>query len=287
MQNELQNQPHPQDLTLVIGGHGKTGRRVIDRLNALGRPVRAGSRSAEVPFDWDAPETWDAALAEVSAIYLTYYPDLTVPGAMEKVGALTERAVAAGVSRIVLLSGRGEAEAQESEKIVAASGVQWTVVRAGWFNQNFSEGAFLDLVMSGTVALPVGDVREPFVDCDDIADVAVAALTEPGHHGKIYEVTGPRLMTFSEAAQTIADAAGIEVQFVDVTPEEFEAGLIAEGVPADFVGLLNYLFNEVLDGRNEYLTDGVQEALGRPARDFADYARQAAADGAWMKEVVS
>ncbi|MEM6853627.1 MAG: NmrA family transcriptional regulator, partial [Planctomycetota bacterium] len=168
-----------------------------------------------------------------------------------------------------------------------ASGVQWTVVRAGWFNQNFSEGAFLDLVMSGTVALPVGDVREPFVDCDDIADVAVAALTEPGHHGQIYEVTGPRLMTFSEAAQTIADAAGIEVQFVDVTPEEFDAGLIAEGVPADFVGLLNYLFNEVLDGRNEYLTDGVQQALGRPARDFVDYARQAAANGAWTKEVVS
>ncbi|MBB6430097.1 NAD(P)H-binding protein [Algisphaera agarilytica] len=287
MQNELQKSSHPQDLTLVIGGNGKTGRRVINRLNALDRPVRAGSRSAEVPFDWDTPETWGPALDGVSAVYLTYYPDLTVPGALEKVQALIDHAVAAGVSRIVLLSGRGEAEAQASEKIVAASGVEWSVVRASWFNQNFSEGAFLDLVMSGTVALPVSNVREPFVDCDDIADVAVAALTEPGHDGKIYEVTGPRLLTFGEAVQTIADAAGVEVQFLDVTPEEFEAGLLAEGAPAEIVGLLNYLFNEVLDGRNEYLCDGVQQALGRQARDFADYAKQAAAEGAWTKEVMS
>ncbi|MEM9419124.1 MAG: NAD(P)H-binding protein [Planctomycetota bacterium] len=287
MQNKLQNSNNPKDLTLVIGGNGKTGRRVIDRLNALGRPVRAGSRSAEVPFDWDTPETWGPALDGVSAVYLTYYPDLTAPGALEKVQALTDRAVAAGVSRIVLLSGRGEPEAQASEAIVAAAGIEWSVVRAGWFNQNFSEGAFLDLVMSGTVALPVGDVREPFIDCDDIADVAVAALTEPGHDGKIYEVTGPRLLTFSEAVQTIADAAGIDVQFIDVTPEEFEAGLLAEGAPAEIVGLLNHLFNEVLDGRNEYLSDGVQLALGRPARDFADYAKQAAASGIWTKAVVS
>ena len=287
MQSEFQSSNDSQDLTLVIGGNGKTGRRVIDRLSALGRPVRAGSRSAEVPFDWDTPETWGPALDGVSAVYLTYYPDLTVPGALDKVQALTDRAVAAGVSRIVLLSGRGEAEAQASEKIVAASGLAWSVVRAGWFNQNFSEGAFLDLVMSGTVALPVGDVREPFVDCDDIADVAVAALTEPGHDGKIYEVTGPRLMTFGEAVQTIADAAGVDVNFIDVTPEQFEAGLLAEGAPAEIVGLLNYLFNEVLDGRNEYLANGVQQALGRPARDFADYVKQAAADGAWTKEVAS
>jgi uncharacterized protein YbjT (DUF2867 family) len=281
------NQPDQNAPILVIGAGGKTGRRVAARLEAKGRTVRHGSRSAAIPFDWHAPETWGPAIDGVRAAYLTYYPDLTVPGAIEAVEAFTKLAVQRGVSRLVLLSGRGEEEAQRSEGVIAASGAQWTVVRASWFNQNFSEGAFHDLVISGTVAMPVGGVREAFVDCDDIADVAVAALTEDGHHGELYEVTGPELLTFDQAVRTIADAAEIDVNFVEITPEQFEAGLIEQGVPADYVRLLNYLFNEVLDGRNEYLTDGVERALGRAPRRFADYAKQAALEHAWAKAVTS
>ena len=244
-------------------------------------PVRIGSRSGGPPFDWGDRSTWSPALRDVDSAYVAYYPDLAVPGAPEAVGALAELAVKSGVRRLVLLSGRGEHGALLGEQAVRDSGADWTLIRSSWFSQNFSESYFLDQVLSGEVALPAGDVREPFVDADDIADVAVAALTEDGHAGRLYEVTGPRLLTFAEAVEEIGRAAGRDLRYVQVSLDEYTSLLAGYGVPADFVSLVRYLFTEVLDGRNARLTDGVQRALGRTPRDFADYARAAASAGAW------
>ena len=266
---------------LVLGGTGKTGRRVAERLAARGVPVRLGSRSGEPPFDWEDRATWVPALSGVGSVYLTYYPDLAVPGAVDAVQSMIELAVARGVQRLVLLSGRGEDEAKRAEEVVQASGVDWTIVRSSWFNQNFSENYLLDAVLSGKVVLPAGDVAEPFIDADDIADVAVAALTEDGHAGQLYEVTGPRLLTFSEAVAEIAAAIGREIRYVQVSPEQYAAALAEEGVPADFIWLVTYLFTTVLDGRNAQVKDGVQRALWREPRDFSDYARETAATGVW------
>ncbi len=266
---------------LVTAATGKTGRRVADRLEAQGLPVRRASRSSASPFDWDDRATWGPALAGVEVAYVVYSPDLAVPAAPEAIEAFTELAKQKGVRRLVLLSGRGEPEAQRCERLVQEAGLEWTVVRASWFAQNFDEGAFHGLVLSGEIALPAGDVREPFIDVEDVVDVAVAALTEDGHAGEVYEVTGPRLMTFAEAAQEIAEAAGQEVRYVAIPELAFVAGLTQAGVPLDQVELLRYLFMTVLDGRNAQVTDGVQRALGRPARDFRAYARSAAASGAW------
>ena len=266
---------------LVLGATGKTGRRIAQRLADRGLPVRHGSRSGTPPFDWDDRSTWATALRGVSKAYISFYPDLAVPGAPEAVGALGELAVGAGVERLVLLSGRGEEEARRSEEVLRAVHPETTVVRSSWFAQNFSESFLLDAVREGVVALPVADVGEPFVDVDDLADVAVAALTEDGHAGATYEVTGPRPLTFAQAAQEIAPAAGREVRFVRVPADEYAAGLTAAGLPAAEGELIMYLFGEVLDGRNAHVTDGVQQALGRPPRDFADYARAAAATGVW------
>jgi len=267
--------------TLVLGGNGKTGRRVAKRLTARGLPVRIGSRSGEHPFDWEDQATWAPALRNVGSVYVSYYPDLGVPGAADTVGSFAELAVEKGVRRLVLLSGRGEEGAQLGEQAIVDSGADWTIVRSTWFNQNFSEGNFLDLVLSGEVALPAGDVGEPFVDADDIADVAVAALTEDGHVGQLYEVTGPRLLTFAQAVEEIARAASREIRYVPISMKQFTSLLTEQDVPADFVWLLTYLFTEVLDGRNAHLTDGVQRALGREPRDFSDYARDTAASGVW------
>lgn len=275
--NENTNTP----LILVLGASGKTGRRVADRLETAGRAVRRGSRSASPPFDWEDPATWPAALEGVASVYVSFYPDLAVPGAPEAVAAFTAEARRAGVRRVVLLSGRGEAEAQRAEEVVAAAGMEWTVVRASWFAQNFSEGAFLDAVNSGEVVLPVGDVRKPFIDVEDIADVAVAALTEDGHHEQVYEVTGPQLLTFAEAVRAIAEASGREVAFTSVPLDAFTAYLAEAGEAPEVIEMLAYLFTEVLDGRNAYVTDGVRRAIGRPPRDFADYARTAATEGVW------
>jgi uncharacterized protein YbjT (DUF2867 family) len=192
-------------------------------------------------------------------------------------------AVKSGVQRLVLLSGRGEEEAQRCEQIVQNAGADWTILRASWFNQNFSEGAFQELVVwVGSVALPAGPIGEPFIDVDDIADVAVAALTEEGHAGQLYELTGPRLLTFTEAVAEIATASGREVRYQQIPSNVFTTALAEHHVPTNTVELLNYLFTTVLDGRNAYLTDGVQRALGRQPRDFSDYARIAAASGAWQ-----
>ncbi|GAA2078005.1 NAD(P)H-binding protein [Actinomadura alba] len=267
--------------TLVLGGTGKTGRRVVERLTARGLPVRIGSRSAEPPFDWDDQATWERALEGMTSVYVTYYPDLAFPGAADAVRSLAELAVRSGVRRLVLLSGRGEEEAAVSEQAVRESGAEWTIVRASFFNQNFSEHFLLEPVLSEEVALPAGTVAEPFVDADDIADVVVAALTEDRHVGRAYELTGPRLLTFAEAAAEIGEAIGREIRYIPVSAEQYESALVEYDVPAEYAKLLTELFTQVLDGRNAHLGDGVQEALGREPRDFADYVRSTAATGVW------
>ncbi|CAM3288536.1 NAD(P)H-binding protein [Occultella aeris] len=269
------------DLTLVLGATGKTGSRVAKRLTAVGHPVRLGSRSAEPPFDWEAPSTWADALDGVSAVYIAYVPDLALPGADDVIGAFAEQAVAAGVHRLVLLSGRGETAAEQAEERVRASGADWTILRASWFNQNFSESFLLPAVLSGVFAAPGPGAPEPFTDVEDIAEVAATVLTEDGHAGRVYELSGPRSLTFADAMAEISAASGLEVRHQEIPAEEFRAGLTAEGTPPDLVDLFMYLFTEVLDGRNSIPADGVQQVLGRPARDFSDWAREAAASGAW------
>jgi uncharacterized protein YbjT (DUF2867 family) len=266
---------------LVIGGTGKTGRRVAARLEQRGLPVRIGSRNGTPPFDWEDRSTWAPALRGTRAAYVSFHPDLAVPGAPEAIAELARVALAGGTRRLVLLSGRGEEEAERAEQELIASGAGWTIVRCSWFSQNFSEDYFRDHVMAGELALPVGDVPEPFVDADDIADVAVAALTDDRHIGELYELTGPRLLTFADAAREIGAAAGRDVRVAPVSEHEFADGLARHGIPGDAISLLRYLFTVVLDGRNASLADGVQRALGRPPRDFRDYAAQAAAAGAW------
>ncbi len=244
-------------------------------------PTRIGSRSGSPRFDWDDATTWEPALQDVTAVFVVYYPDLAFPGAAETIRAFATTAVASGVGRLVLLSGRGEEEAEVSERAVQESGAEWTILRASWFAQNFSEHFLLEPVLGGVIALPAGDVAEPFVDVDDIADVAVAALTEDGHAGQLYELTGPRLLTFADAADEIAKATDRDIQYVSVSPAEYVAAAIDYGVPAEEVEPLAELFTRVLDGRNAHVTDGVRRALGREPRDFTDYARDTAATGVW------
>jgi len=266
---------------LVIGGSGKTGRRVIERLKALGHDVRSASRSSSPSFDWNDDSNWNDVLEGVESLYVTYHPDLSVPGASDHIRALLAAAGTQGVKRIVLLSGRGEEEAQLCERLVLDSGIPATIVRCGWFNQNFSESFFRDLLMSGTLAVPNAHVGEGYVDADDIADVATAALTGEGHAGEIYQLTGPELLTFRDIAAIFHEVTGRELKVVDVSREEFVAGLKGAQLPDGMVQLVDYLFNEVLDGRNASLGDGVQRALGRPPRDFRSFLQKAHLSGAF------
>ncbi|WP_101069218.1 NAD(P)H-binding protein [Roseovarius salinarum] len=265
---------------LVIGATGKTGRRVANRLEARGLPVRRGSRSSATPFDWEAPETWVPALRGARAAYVTYFPDLAFPGAVEKLESLCETARDVEIEHLVLLSGRGEHHARLGEEVVRNSGLDFTIVRAAWFAQNFSEGYLRDPVLAGVLPMPGGDVVEPIIDIDDIADVAVAALTEEGHKDALYEVTGSRLMSFADMAGELSRATGREIRHVPISFEAFHAN-IAEAGGAFVADVFTAIARETLDGRNARTTDGVMRALGRPPRDFSDFARAAARTGAW------
>jgi uncharacterized protein YbjT (DUF2867 family) len=267
--------------TLVIGGHGKTGKRVAERLAAAGRPTRVVSRSTDVPFDWHNESTWGPALAGTSSAYVTFQPDITVPGALEILTAFAATGREHGLDHIVLLSGRGEEQAEASEVAVAASGVKTTVVRCAFFAQNFSEGLLSGDVQAGLFALPAGDVTEPIVDIDDVADVAVSALLGQIPTGRVYECTGPELLTFHDMAVDLSKATGRTITYVPVGTQEYTVAAAAAGVPADEAEMLGDLFGHIFDGHNSSLVSGIQEALSRPPGSFADFASHAATTGVW------
>ncbi|WP_432542604.1 NmrA family NAD(P)-binding protein [Kineococcus sp. SYSU DK002] len=271
----------PTGPVLVLGGTGTTGRRVAQRLREAGHDVRIASRAGRPPFEWADPATWGPLLDGASAAYVAHAPDLAAPGAPDVVTAFAREAVRCGVDRLVLLSGRGEEEARRAEDQVRRAAPGTVVVRASFFMQDFDEKLLVDQVRAGLVRLPVGAVREPFVDAEDVAAVAAVALTDPRHAGTTYEVSGPELLTFAQALALVSAATGRDVRFQEIPVDEHRRELLGQGVPAEVVDLLTYLFTEVLDGRGERLSRGVQDALGREPGSFADYARRAAATGAW------
>jgi uncharacterized protein YbjT (DUF2867 family) len=270
---------------LVIGGTGKTGSRVAKNISQLGHNVRIVGRKSNPAFDWENPNTYDAALKNIDRAYIVYYPDLAVPGARNAIQTLTDKALKAGLDKVVLLSGKGEKEAEACEKIVANSGLNYTLVRASWFNQNFSEGAFLEFILNGTVAMPMPDAEIPFVDADDIADVAAKVLLDDSYNGETVTVTGPGKMTFKEAVKTMAAAIGKEIHYQPISIEEFKEGMKAAGLPDSYAWLFAYLFEEVLGNPdNQVVSHDVQKVLGREATDFKDYVAKTLTTGVWNQE---
>lgn len=269
---------------LVIGGTGKTGRKVANKLIELGHNVRIGSRSASPSFDWDHPETWSECLQGIDKVYITFQPDLAVPGALEAIEELTKQAKRADIKKLVLLSGKGEREAELCEQVVIHSGLDYTIVRASWFNQNFSESFFLEPIIEGFVALPQAEAKVPYVDTDDIADVAVATLLNDKHNGEIYQLTGPRLLTFREVIEEIAEATQKDIVFTPIALSAYISVMKEQGVPADFIWLIEYLFTEVLgNSANAEITNDIEHVLGRPSKDFSEYSKETATTGVWNK----
>lgn len=273
---------------LVLGGTGTTGRRVAARLRALGHTVRIGSRSGSPRFEWTDRATWGPALAGVDGVFV-------VPVDGERLTRpFLARAEEAGVARAVLLSGRGVdvpgymgdgnpsgVTHIDGDAAIRETGLEWTVVRPAWFAQNFSEGFFLDAVRSGELRLSAGDGAVPFVDAADIADVVVAALTAEGHRGRTYELSGPRALTFAEAAAEISAASGRAVRYTAVAPAEFRAELVAGGWSAEDARWYDDTLSPIRRGIDAHLSGGVREALGREPRDFAAFVADAAKSGAW------
>jgi uncharacterized protein YbjT (DUF2867 family) len=275
-----------QSNILVIGGTGKTGRKVVEGLTNRNQKVRIGSRSATPAFEWSDPASWNKALAGIDKVYIVFYPDLAVPGAYEAIQGLTEAAKQAGVKKAVLLSGKGEKEAERCEQVVANSGLDYTLVRASWFNQNFSESFLLDPILAGYVALPMPEAKIPFVDTSDIAEVVVEALLDDAHNGKTYEITGPQALTFEEVVKEISAGTGKNIQYQAVSLEAYNSMMKEAGVAADYIWLFDYLFREVLSkAENQAVTADVEKVLGRKATDFKAYVKRTAQSGVWNQSI--
>ncbi len=267
---------------LILGGTGKTGRRVAEKLKFLGYSnIRIGSRKESPAFDWENQDTWLDALEGIETVYITFQPDLAIPSAVETIKKFTSLATNNGITKMILLSGRGEKEAQVCEKIVMSTAINWTIVRASWFNQNFSESVFLEPILNGFVALPRAEAFEPFTDADDIADVVVEAIINDKHKGQIYELTGPRLLTFPQVIEEISKATGRNIEFQSLTLDENVKLLKEYKLPDDYIWLVNYLFTEVLDGRNASVTNDIEKVLGRKAKDFIEFVKETALTGIW------
>ncbi|MFI6097646.1 NAD(P)H-binding protein [Lentzea sp. NPDC051213] len=258
---------------LVLGPTGKTGRRVVRALEALDVQVRAASRSSALRFDWADESTWQAALSGVTAAYVIPPYD---PAAAAPFVALARES---GVRRLVLLSGRGLddtpaeffAGMHAAEKALHESDLSWTILRANNFNQNFSEEIWQHEVRAGRLALPVDDTPEPFVDVQDIADVAALALTSGEHDGQTYNLTGPAAITFDEALGKISAVVGRQIELVRQTPSEYHESLVALGVSSDEATELGALYAGMRSGLLATPTDDVSRLLGRPAIDFDTY----------------
>ncbi|MEV6619030.1 NAD(P)H-binding protein [Streptomyces sp. NPDC051051] len=267
---------------VVTGATGRTGGRVASAARAAGLTVRAASRATG--FDWRDRSTWAGTLRGATAAYLAFPTDVGSPEAAPAVGDIAREAVFLGVRRLVLLSARGEERARPAEEALRGSGADWTIVRAAWFTQNFSEGPLAEeLRLSGGLVFPAAErLREPFVDVRDVADVVVAALTSGDRYARReIDVTGPRLVAWGEAVAEIAAVTGRALSYRTVPAREYRERLVRSGVPDEEADFLVELFEELLDGRNAQLTDGVRRALDREPRDFAAYVKEAAAAGTW------
>lgn len=256
---------------LVLGPTGKTGRRVVRVLEEAGAKIRAASRSSALRFDWSDESTWQPALRGVTAAYVIAPHD---PAAA---APFVHLAKSEGVRRLVLLSGRGLDETPEeffqgmlaTERALRASDLSWTILRANNFNQNFSEDVWESGVRAGRLSLPVDDTPEPFVDVQDIAEVAALALTSNGEHdGQTYNLTGPEAITFATALEKISPT----VELVKLTPDEYREILLSQGVSAEDAAELDALFEGMRKGLLATPTDDVSRLLGREATSFDTYA---------------
>ncbi len=254
---------------LVLGATGSTGRRVTRLLREREVAVRPASRHGEVTFDWADPQTWGPALEDVTGIYVM------APDGVPVEPDFIEQAVETGVRRLVLLSTMHAEEIDDrlfaAELLVQESGVEWTVVRANWFNQNFDEGFFAPAIQAGELVLPLGDVRHSFVDAEDIAAVAVEALTSAGHIGQLYEVTGPEALTFAEAVAHISDAVGHPVLYKG-TPDDYRQ---ASTAPPDQTEAEIAYFTAQQSLGDSLPTPTVEQVTGRPPIPFTTYTRTA------------
>jgi uncharacterized protein YbjT (DUF2867 family) len=275
---------------LILSGKGKTGRRVVEQLEARGMPYRLASRSSAQRFDWYDDSTWSATIAGAETAYLA--PPVG-PTGLTQACRFIKQAASEGLRRVVLLSGRGVGSPGRDfavydgqlavEDAVKASGADWTIVQPAWFAQGFSEDFLRYHVLDGEIRVSAGDGGEAWIDTNDVGDVMTAVLLDEAHTGATYAISGPRYLTMTEVAAELSAATGRPINYVDLEPQAHVAELVDQGLDQEDAEAVRDLFAVIRNHRSEYVSDGVQQVLGRPPRDFTDWARETATTGIWKE----
>lgn len=275
----------PQTIS-VLGATGKTGKHVAAQLRGAGHHLREASRHGTLRFEWEDEASWEAVVADADGIYLLPHE---APGGNERLAAFTDLAAKAGVRRLVLLSAREWAdlriaEALAREDIVRESGLGWTILRPVWFAQNFSEEPFFaDGIAAGELFHGTGEGRHPFVDTRDIAAVAAAALTDDRHAGQHFTLSGARALSVGEAVEAIATATGRSIRSRSLDSSSYRDHLIEHHYPPGTAEGVVGLSDHIRSGEDAYLSEGVQQALGREPLDFADFITEAVSNSRWAR----
>jgi uncharacterized protein YbjT (DUF2867 family) len=273
---------------LILSGKGKTGRRVVEQLEARGVPYRLASRSSAQRFDWYDDSTWSATIAGAETAYLA--PPVG-PTGLAQAGRFIKQAAKEGLRRVVLLSGRGVGSPGRDfavydgqlalEDAVKASGADWTIIQPAWFAQGFSEDFLRYHVLAGEIRVSAGDGGEAWIDTNDVGDVMTAVLLDEAHTGATYAISGPRYLNMAEVAAELSAATGRPIGYADLAPQDHVTELVDQGLDQEDAEAVRDLFAVIRNHRSEYVSDGVQQLLGRPPRDFTDWARETAATGLW------
>lgn len=266
---------------LVTTPNGKVGSGVVKQLVAQDVSVRAGVHNMKhasslqgaevVHFDFADEARVRAALGGVDALYLAV-PSTMIADPPKRV---IDLAKAADVQRVVQLSAMGvensDTPLRQIEQHLESSGLEYTILRPNWFLQNFNAGQRDYIRQMGAIIEPSGDGRTAFIDTRDIAAVAVKALTEDGHHGKAYGLTGSRALSRAEVAEAISKVTGKTVTYQSLTDDEFRAQTVREGWPTDIADQMGWLYGMVRQGWTQTVTDTVQHVLGRKPISLEQY----------------
>ncbi|MGW7062212.1 NAD(P)H-binding protein [Streptomyces sp. NPDC054904] len=269
---------------LVIGATGTTGSRTAAQLIAAGRRVRAASRRATplpdtepVRFDWYDPDSHGPALAGTDRLYLV--PPVGDPDPAAVMLPFLRQARAAGVRRAVLLSSSaipgGGPAVGEVHQALPGLFAEWAVLRPSWFMQNFTGAhAHADSIREdGVILTAAGRGRVGFVDADDIAAVAVRALTDDRAPNTDLDLTGPRALGHDEIAAVLTDVTGRPVVHRHLTHDAMVERL-AEAIPREFALMLAGMDRAIAEGAEDRTTDTVRRLTGRPPSDFRTVAER-------------
>jgi uncharacterized protein YbjT (DUF2867 family) len=270
-------------MILVTGASGTVGSEVVKALGGRSARVRAGYRTRprnipagveSVALDYDRPETIRPALQGIETLFL-------LSSTVEPEKKVVDEAKRAGIKRVVKLSVIGAAQEgfafarwhRAVEKYIEASGLAWTFLRPNGFMQNVVNYMGETIRSQSAIYAPAGNAAASHIDARDVGAVGARVLTDMGHDGKVYELTGPAALTYGQIAEILSRVLGRTIRYVPISPEQYKQAAVAAGTPEGYADALVDLYRYYLEGKAAVVTPAVRQITGRDPIPFEQFAK--------------